>query len=204
MERVLIVEDDDFTRVLLQRACTSFGHHCTAVASAVEARDAWRESSFDVAVFDLDLGPGPIGVDLARVLHEENPDVRMIILTHYTDIRLAGNLPEVPPDVVLATKQAVDSAESLDELIRGAQSSTKAYANEDLSDSQVELLRLIAAGCTNAEIARRLWLSQPGVDKAAARLAQHLGIESASAHNRRVLLVQEYVRRTGQGHVPQA
>lgn len=203
MERVLVVEDDDFTRALLQRSCESFGYDCTAVGSALQAREALREAAFDVAMFDLDLGPGPTGVDLARVVHEDDPAVRLIILTNYTDIRLAGNLPEVPPDVVVAAKQSVDSAEALDELIRGTRPAL-GHVDESLSDAQAELLRLIAAGCTNAEIARRLWLSQPGVDKAAARLAQHLGIESASAHNRRVLLVQEYFRRTGQGHVPQA
>lgn len=204
MERVLVVEDDDFTRALLQRSCESFGYDCTAVGSALEAREALRETAFDVAVFDLDLGPGPTGIDLARVVHEDDPGVRLIILTNYTDIRLVGNLPEVPPDVVVTTKQSVNTAESLDELIRGTRPAVAPHTEEDLSDAQVELLRLIAAGCTNAEIARRLWLSQPGVDKAAARLAQQLGIESQSAHNRRVLLVQEYYRRTGHGHAPYA
>lgn len=200
--RVLIVEDDDFTRMLLQRTVESIGYACTAVPTAVQAREAWDGDTFDIALLDLDLGPGPTGVDLARVMHEQEPDVRLFILTSYTDVRLVGNLPDLPPDVRIVTKSSLGDVDALLALLRDAEGAHSSGTDPALSDSQIELLRLLATGCSNAEIARKMWLSEPGIDKALARLAKVLNIESESSHNRRVLLVQEYYRRTGQGHAP--
>lgn len=200
MERVLIVEDDDFTRMLLEQACSRLDFECVAVGSGLEARDAWRARPFDIAILDLDLGPGPTGIDLARVLREEHDDVRVIILTGYSDTRLYGNLPTAPPDVEVVTKQDVRSAEVLQDLLRGSQEVEDRQPGAILTDTQVELLRLVAHGYTNAEIGRRLWLSEPGVDKALARLGRRLGIDGSAAHNRRVLLAREYYRMTGGGN----
>jgi len=202
--RVLVVEDDALTRTLLDRACESLGYECRSVATATQARAAWQEGSFSIGLIDLDLGPGPTGIDLARVLHLDRPDARLIILTSYTDIRLVGNLPEIPPDVTVTTKQSVESIDVLRDLLEGIDGSTSPDEDDSLSASQVELLRLVAAGQTNAQIARAMWLSLPGVEKALGRLAQRLNIVDASAHNRRVLLVQEFYRRTGREHAPRS
>ena len=202
--RVLIVEDDALTRTLLDRSCESLGFTCQSVATAAEARAAWQESAFAVGLLDLDLGPGPTGIDLARVLHQDQPDARLIILTSYTDVRLVGNLPELPPDVTIATKQSVESIDVLQGLLAGDDAATSSGSDDALSASQAELLRLVAAGQSNTQIARAMWLSLPGVEKALGRLAQRLGITDASAHNRRVLLVQEFYRRTGRGHAPRS
>lgn len=199
MDSVLIVEDDDFTRMLLEQACVSLGYECVAVGSGVEARREWQARSFDIGLLDLDLGPGPTGIDLARSLRSEQPDLRLIILTSYSDPRLYGNLPPTPPDVAVVTKQTVRDVNGLHDVLRGT-TPEPLDGDSQLSDAQVEMLRLIATGCTNAEIGRRLWLSEPGVDKALGRLAQRLGINATSTSNRRVLLAQEFYRRTGWEH----
>ena len=200
MERVLIVEDDTLTRTLLEQSCVSVGFECCSVATALDAREAWTRTRFDVGLLDLDLGPGPTGIDLARAFHAEQPDIRLIILTAYTDIRLIGNLPQVPPDVTIATKQSVESIDVLRDLLRGsAATQSPGHESSELTAGQVELLRLVAEGQSNAQIARALWLSQPGVEKALARLAQRLGIADTNDRNRRVLLVREYYRLTGRG-----
>jgi DNA-binding CsgD family transcriptional regulator len=66
-----------------------------------------------------------------------------------------------------------------------------------LSDGQVEILRLVAHGFSNAEIARRRQLTEAAVVKALGRLQRQLGIEAGSGDNPRVLLTQAYFRLTG-------
>jgi DNA-binding NarL/FixJ family response regulator len=204
MGRVLVVEDDGFTRMLLATTCESLGFDCVAAGSAIEARSAWTDhEDLEAALLDLDLGPGPTGVDLARAFHVERPQVRLIILTSYSDVRLAGNLPTIPPDVTFATKSQVSTPEQLRCILRGTSVPEESPTEVDLTQTQVELLRLVAAGHSNAEIGRLLWLSIPGVEKALSRLAQKLQLPTSSEHNRRVLLVREYYRLSGRGHGPE-
>ncbi len=206
MGGVLLVEDDAFTRMLLARAIESLGHSCDAVATARELRAAWEAASYDVVLLDLDLGPGPSGIDLARALRQSGATSGIVILTSYADPRLLGNLPAIPPDVAYVTKQSLDSPARLAEVLENtrAELAAESAASDTLTDSQMELLRLLAAGCSNSELGRRLWLSQPGVEKALARLATRLGITATSAENRRVLLVKEYYRMASGTDGPRA
>ena len=66
-----------------------------------------------------------------------------------------------------------------------------------LSKGQWEVLRLVAAGYTNAEIARRRSLTEDAVNKAITRLVRQLDIEVGKDDNARVLLAQAYNRITG-------
>ena len=66
-----------------------------------------------------------------------------------------------------------------------------------LSEGQWEILRLVAAGYTNAEIARRRSLTEDAVNKAITRLVRQLDIEVGKDDNARVLLSQAYNRITG-------
>jgi DNA-binding NarL/FixJ family response regulator len=66
-----------------------------------------------------------------------------------------------------------------------------------LSDVQIETLRLVARGLSNAEIARRRQVTDRAVEAAIARLARHLGVSADAASNQRVHLAQVYFRSLG-------
>jgi DNA-binding NarL/FixJ family response regulator len=66
-----------------------------------------------------------------------------------------------------------------------------------LNEGQWEILRLVAAGYTNAEIARRRSLTEDAVNKAVTRLVKQLDIPLSKEGNTRVLLTQAYNRITG-------
>ena len=72
-----------------------------------------------------------------------------------------------------------------------------------LSAQQVEVMRLVAAGCSNAEIARRRSITEPAVAKAVARLIRHFEIQADTSQNQRVLIAQLYQRLSG-GRDPRA
>lgn len=193
---VLVVEDSDFTRMLLANAVTSLGHICLEAAHANDGVRRSRESEPTVALIDLDLGEGPTGADLARALRAAHPRVGLAILTSYEDPRLLGNLPAFPAGTLYMTKAHLADLDALAALIdECAARPTEERAQSrrvDLSDSQLEVMRLVAQGHSNADIAKQLWLSVSAVEKAIHRLSDQLGLPQVPAANKRVLIAQAY------------
>ena len=105
--RVLIVEDDAFSRVALSDALKHQGLLVIgAVESAFEALELQKKFSPQVAVCDLDLGVGPTGLDVAHALRRENPSIGIVMLTSFRDPRLANpELPPLPVGAILLNKR---------------------------------------------------------------------------------------------------
>lgn len=210
--RIVVVDDDDFTRFLLARTIASFGfedvdHYATAAEALVGATTGTRPA---VAVCDLDLGPGPHGIDLAHALRKRIPDIGIVLLTSFDDPRLIGASRPLPVGGVYLSKRAVGDdgslRRSLETVIAHPCAETNAEAAVhrvavDLSDNQVEIMRLVAEGYSNAEIGRRRHLTERAVAKAVSRLVRQLGIEATEDDNVRVLIAQAYVEHAG-GQVP--
>jgi len=207
-QRVLVVDDDEFTRFLLVRALASFGYDnvepCDGVASALAAAEAARP---DVAILDLDLGPGPHGIDLARALRKRIPDLALILLSSFEDPRLLGGVGELPIGAIYLTKRAVGNDEILPRAMDAVLAHPCAEGNArmgagyaaplSLSDNQVDIMRLVAEGHSNAEIGRRLHLTERGVAKAVSRLVKQLGLDPGSDGNVRVRITQAYFQYAG-------
>jgi DNA-binding NarL/FixJ family response regulator len=208
--RVLIVEDHDFARMGLVSAVRLLGCEVIAdVATAAEAVRAARITPPDVALLDLDLGEGPTGIDLAHALRRLDPSIGLVVISAYEDPRLLGfDQQALPDDVVHLVKQRLGSPGELGRAIRAAHRHERAPAAvapelASLSAQQVEIMRLVAAGCSNAEIARRRSITEPAAAKAVARLIRHFGIQADASQNQRVLITQLYQRLSG-GRDPHA
>jgi PAS domain S-box-containing protein len=80
--RVLLVEDDPLTRVMLLAALRQFGATVIAAGNANEAFDAFRSDRFDVLVSDIGL-PGEDGIALIQRMRGAGLDVRAIAVTAY-------------------------------------------------------------------------------------------------------------------------
>lgn len=207
--RILIVDDDPFTRTAVTSLLESLGHVVVAGASTVpEAVYVASHSAPDVAIVDLDLGEGPTGIDLARGIRRTQPSIGIVILSTYSDPRLIGrNQAELPEGTVYVVKSAVSNRDVLEAAIRdaalygsgpgGARSATPTSAIADLSAIQLELMRMIASGDSNAEIARRRVVSERTVEKSIQRLIKDLGIQATPEQNQRVLIAQAYYGLTG-------
>lgn len=209
--RLLLVEDDPFTRTTLSAALERHGLEVVAVVgSAQEAMALVRPDAFDCAVLDLDLGVGPTGIDVAHALRRQLPALGIVILTSFSDPRLlAASLHDLPNGSGYVVKQSLESMAFLVEAINGAvaMAGTGVPLEElaGLTNAQVETLRLLACGLSNAEIARIRVVTEKSVEQAIARTAKRLGID-VSQGNQRVLLAREYFRMTGaarHAHTPQ-
>ena len=67
----------------------------------------------------------------------------------------------------------------------------------ELTDIQIETLRLVAKGLSNSEIDRVRFVSEKSVEQIISRIAQHLSIPSDRNRNLRVILAGEYYKWLG-------
>jgi len=205
----MVVEDDGFTRMLLCTQLRDLGHKVIGYcASASEGISIAKRADPQVAIIDLELGRGPTGMDLAYAVRREVPSVGILILSTYLDSRLIGDDRPLPPGAVYLVKRAIQLPQTLDAAIRTA------WEHESLAEDrsgsarssvrlprirggQLEILRLVAEGYSNGEIARRRTLTEAAVGKAISRLCGQLGITAAPSDNQRVLIAQAYFRLAG-------
>jgi two-component system nitrate/nitrite response regulator NarL len=211
--RALVVDDDDFTRFLLVRTLQTLDFDAVDDASTAAAGVKLAEAgSPALAVLDLDLGSGPNGIDVAHALRKRLPAIALLMLSSYQDPRLMGAYRELPIGTIYLSKRSVSNEEFLAGAIRTALEAPCAERHRvdglrtrtggrSLSDNQVEVMRLVAEGCSNAEIARRRTLTEPAVAKAVARLAKQLDLHAGPAENLRVLIAQAYFDLVGQATV---
>jgi len=197
-----VVEDDPFTRSLVVALVNGLGfdpvHDADSVAEGMRLA---HEMKPRVAVIDLDLGEGPTGVDLAHGLRRLNADMAIVMLTSYSDPRQVGQyrrLPEGTPYVVKSAPSTADAiAAAISEALDKKPQAQMAELDGILTAGQWETLRLIAAGYSNPEIARRRQMTDDAVNKSITRLVRQLGLQPSGSENVRVLLAREYFLLTG-------
>lgn len=204
--KVLVLEDDPFTRLSLVAALSHFGFDVVIEeASAGSAISRAKLAKPDVAVLDLHLGTGPTGIDVARELRRQNPMIGLVLLTAFDDPRLLNpSLPPIPSGTVYQTKQNITNLNQLKSAVMSALDSRDVGMAEEhvpafgnLTDVQVETLRLVAMGLSNAEIAKRRFIKEKSVELTISRIAKSLGIASDVSANQRVHIARVYFRAIG-------
>jgi two-component system response regulator NreC len=166
------------------------GFEVVAEAGDVDAARRYvRGHKPDVLVLDLNM-PGESSLDAIPSLRAEAPDTEIVVLTMQAEPAFARQaLAAGAAGYVL--KEAADS--ELVEAIRRA-AAHETYLNpalgariarepppgppDDLSEREVDVLRLIALGHTNAEIAEQLYLSVRTVETHRAHIQQKLRASS--------------------------
>jgi DNA-binding NarL/FixJ family response regulator len=158
-----------------------------------------REQSPDIVVLDMGL-PGMNGLALAERILEETSETRIVMLTHYQEINyvqkalrtgIRGYVLKASPSEKIA--QAIKTVQSggvyIDSELEEFRSDwTRKFArtpgadppapNRKLTDRELQVLRLVAVGHSNKEIARRVGLGIKSVETYRHRACQKLLLHS--------------------------
>lgn len=206
--RVLVVDDHPFALSTLTAALAGKGLDVRGAATAKEARALAIDIRPSVALLDLELGPGPNGIDLAYALRKEFPSLGICILTSFRDPRLVGvGMPGLPLGAMYLCKADVSDIDIVIKAIellehgpltRRAPMHMASGPTVALTDTQVEVLLLVGEGITTAEIAERRGVSTSAIEQTIARICERLDIPKNDARNQRVQLVQALHRLRGQ------
>lgn len=174
---VLIVDDDIFVSGALKTILESSGD-ITVPATGSDGKEAvelFRRYHPDVLLMDIRMKEVS-GLDAAAEILKEFPDARILLLTTFSDdeyiiralkLGAKGYLLKQDYGGILPALRAVYSGQTvfgheivskIPELIQSGPSFN--YQAYDISEREQEIIRLIADGLSNKEIAARLFLSE--------------------------------------------
>jgi DNA-binding NarL/FixJ family response regulator len=197
--RVMVVDDHDLFRTGLKNLLEEQG--VNIVGEAPNGQTAIRlasDLSPDVVIMDLNM-PGLTGVETTRQLAGIAPLTRVVVLTisadddDVMDAVMAGACGYLLKDSsiqdLIAGIQAAAAGESLIspqiaskvlQRLRAQSSSEDAAATirAELSDREIEVLKLIANGNDNAQIARELFISPKTVKNHISNILMKLQIDN--------------------------
>jgi two-component system invasion response regulator UvrY len=205
LAHVILIDDDQFVRSTLSTALTAYGINTVGTFnSAKGAVELVKEGSVEVCVIDLDLGPGPSGIDIAHSLRKIKPEIGLIILTSYSDPRISqpNGLP-LPKGCRFVTKNDLSDFSFLVREIlyvrRNPLARTSVFKKDliNLTNAQLEILKSVAAGLSSQEIADQRGVSIKTIEAAIATLSKTLDIDSHAGLNKRVQLARSYFRLSG-------
>lgn len=206
MRRVLVVEDEPLVATLLSDSLTRRGFDVRVAHSASAGVKSAENFDPDIAVLDINLGHGATGVDLAFILQQKFPGVAVVFLTQHPNLKTAGySARDMPANCTFVRKDLVTDGDAVFDAIDAAVSDRKkvgtaelpSTALDRLTPTQLDVLRMIAQGFTNSEIARRRKTSLRAVEHLLAAIYAELAVDRHSDLNPRVEAVRIFIDLAG-------
>lgn len=196
MIKVLLADDHSIVRAGLRRIVEDSGD-MEVIAEAADGNEAIEkalEVGPDVAVVDISM-PGVDGLEVISRLHDHHPDLPVIILTMHEEeqyvVRSIGagakgyiTKRSAPENLVAAIRKVFsggryisnEAAELL--ALRVARGAGEASPIDSLSNRELQVLRRLALGQTNREIAETYTISVKTVDTYRFRLLKKLNLRN--------------------------
>jgi DNA-binding NarL/FixJ family response regulator len=161
--KVLIADDHTLFRAGLARILAR-DPRLEVVAQARNGSEAVEETLAlrpDVVLMDLQM-PGLNGVEAVKRLHQDAPDVRVLVLSAYADRSM---VTEAIDSGAFGYADKDTTPDDMVERILSASSSPQRHrtAPADLSGRELDVLNQVATGLSNKQIARRLGISEKTV-----------------------------------------
>lgn len=193
--QILIVDDHTVVREGLKRILADVDN-IQVMAEAGNANEALallRERNFDLVLLDLSL-PGRTGLELLRMIKDEQPKLPVLVLSAYAEDQYAVralrdgadgflNKQSAPELLVTAIRKVASggkyvSATLAERLAQEIGGRTDKPVHETLSDREFVVLKMIAAGKNLNEIAETLCISPKTVSTYRARIIEKTGLQT--------------------------
>jgi len=194
--KVLLADDHSIVRAGLRRIVEESGD-MAVIAEAADGHEAIEQARKilpDVAVIDISM-PGVDGLEVVNQLRSYNPELPVLILTMHEEEQYvaraigAGAMGYItkrsaPEELVKAIRKvhaggrylSDSAAESL--ALRVARGTRGMSPLDFLSDREIQVLRCLALGKTNSEIAEDYYISIKTVDTYRLRLLKKLNLRN--------------------------
>jgi DNA-binding NarL/FixJ family response regulator len=218
--RVLVVVDDPFEMSTLVAALRL--HEIDVIGEAKSenvAINLLRQLQPEVILLDMSI-VGISAIKIAVNMRKVNNNIGIVILNNCSDLRLMGESnEEVPVGAKILIKKSMLDFTVLctainESKISALEKQKVVWINGNasfqeqgvmalmahLTNTQAEVLRLVASGMTNAQIGRTRYVSEKSVEQVISRVAQELNVQADTNMNMRVQLVGEYYRWLGAPH----
>jgi len=215
-DRVLLVMDDAFELSTMAAALKMYGINVIGEArKQSSAMLLMRSMQPNVLLIDMHSS-NEHSIAIATAIRKESPEIGVVILVACADLRLLGELTcNIPTGAKVVIKKSMNNVASLCDVISEsrifATESTVTWVNGNVSvhekaleklishltDLQIDTLRLVANGLTNAEIGRIRFVSEKAIEQMVSRIALMLDVQPDRTKNLRVQLVGEYFKWIG-------
>jgi serine/threonine-protein kinase PknK len=170
-----------------------------------------RDRRPELVIVDIRMPPGHSteGLDAARQIRAEFPDIAILVLSAHVEVEHAmGLLASGQRSGYLLKSRVInvdDFVDTLKRLVRGgsvvdpalvAELVTARHADDQLSvlsPREREVLALMAEGLSNSAIARKLWVTEGTVEKHIGSILTKLRLPETDDTHRRVLAVLTFL-----------
>src|ERR1700738_717645 len=211
--RVILAGDDVLLRAGLAGLLERSGFDVVGQASDGAQRLALvRDTTPDLVVTDIRMPPTDTteGLDAARVIRDEFPDIAILVLSAHVEVEHAMELLASGGSSVYLLKSRVtgvaDCLDPLERIAKGASVVDPALVQElvstrrrndplaVLSAREQEVLALMAEGRSNAGIGRRLWVTKGTIEKHIRSIMTKLNLNETGDDHRRVLAALTFLQ----------
>jgi DNA-binding NarL/FixJ family response regulator len=190
-QHILVLDHEPVWLKALMSTLQAAGLEITTTSSSSEALRLLRDSRFAAAMVGIDSDRFDWKRFLARAKLRA-PGCKLIVVSHQDPLATVSEALELgaaayvvkraePEDLVFAVRQALSPAvyqvASKPVRLPGRRTTPQ----QPLTPREHQILQLLAAGCSNAEVATRLSITQPTVKGHLWRLYRKIGVRSRTA-----------------------
>lgn len=191
--RVLLVDDHPVVRAGLRALLEGSGdiRVVAEAQDALSAQERARPSDVDVVVMDIQMGPGPTGIDATRAIRDAGGPPVLILTTFDTQSDIlpaleAGAIGYLLKDVPEQTlhRAVLDAAANRPVLSPQVTAQLVARSTRPeaaLSPREIEILTLLATGASNRSMAKQLFITEATVKTHLVHIYDKLGVDNRTA-----------------------